>query len=409
MKTDGWFSSYTCMKAMNPQSVLSTQKTIQTSTTNTIQDTATKYGLIDRRQSDSSKKINLWDPSAAAEPSPFTSIGFYSMDSQKEALQRIVTTLANKNEELHSFIETLRHLLKGLQVNSSKVLADLDEEFDSIYSVLDEMKESMTNTIKQEQARKTQELQNQLTQSANALESSEELIEFANAALDIKDADEFTKVQSGVTMAPAFRLSVKPKASDNMTHLMVDFSQERQMLQSLKFLPVPRAPEIDVSDCLVADNSVTVVWRMPEEDSKIDHYILEYRKTNHEGVPRVKDERCWEVEDNIRSTEFSLTGLKFDSKYMNFRVRACNKAAAGDYSDPVTLETRAFNFSLDSTSSHLNLKVEDCCVEWDPAGGKGQESKVKGKENKGRQYDQKDCDKYQRTVEVAEHEQSLKG
>ncbi|XP_051785764.1 FSD1-like protein isoform X2 [Erpetoichthys calabaricus] len=309
------------------------------------------------------------------------------MDSQKEALQRIVTTLANKNEELHSFIETLRHLLKGLQVNSTKVLADLDEEFDSIYSVLDEMKESMTNTIKQEQARKTQELQNQLTQSANALESSEELIEFANAALDIKDADDFTKaakqIKDRVTMAPAFRLSVKPKASDNMTHLMVDFSQERQMLQSLKFLPVPRAPEIDVSDCLVADNSVTVVWRMPEEDSKIDHYILEYRKTNHEGVPRVKDERCWEVEDNIRSTEFSLTGLKFDSKYMNFRVRACNKAAAGDYSDPVTLETRAFNFSLDSTSSHLNLKVEDCCVEWDPAGGKGQESKVKGKENKG--------------------------
>lgn len=40
-----------------------------------------------------------------------------------------------------------------------------------------------------------------------------------------------------VTMAPAFRLSLKAKASDNMSHLMVDFSQERGMLQSLKFLP----------------------------------------------------------------------------------------------------------------------------------------------------------------------------
>jgi hypothetical protein len=39
---------------------------------------------------------------------------------------------------------------------------------------------------------------------------------------------------------------------------------------------------------------------------------------------------------------------------------------------------------LDNSSSHLNLKVEDTCVEWDPTGGKGQESKVKGKENKGR-------------------------
>ncbi|XP_063080429.1 ribitol-5-phosphate transferase FKTN isoform X9 [Cavia porcellus] len=186
-----------------------------------------------------------------------------------------------------------------------------------------------------------------------------------------------------VTMASAFRLSLKPKVSDNMTHLMVDFSQERQMLQTLKFLPVPKAPEIDIVDCLVADNSVTVAWRMPEEDNKIDHYILEYRKTNFDGLPRVKDERCWEIIDNIKGLEYTLSGLKFDSKYMNFRVRACNKAVAGEYSDPVTLETKALNFNLDNSSSHLNLKVEDACVEWDPTGGKGQDSKVKGKENKG--------------------------
>ncbi|KAL6080222.1 hypothetical protein STEG23_010343, partial [Scotinomys teguina] len=187
-----------------------------------------------------------------------------------------------------------------------------------------------------------------------------------------------------VTMASAFRLSLKPKVSDNMTHLMVDFSQERQMLKTLKFLPVPKAPEIEPIECVVADNSVTVAWRMPEEDNKIDHFIMEYRKTNFDGLPRVKDERCWEMIDNIKGTEYTLSGLKFDSKYMNFRVRACNKAVAGEYSDPVTLETKALNFNLDNSSSHLNLKVEDSCVEWDPTGGKGQESKVKGKENKGR-------------------------
>lgn len=44
----------------------------------------------------------------------------------------------------------------------------------------------------------------------------------------------------------------------------------------------------------------------------------------------------------------------------------------------------ALNFNLDNSSSHLNLKVEDTCVEWDPTGGKGQDSKIKGKENKGR-------------------------
>ncbi|XP_072260462.1 FSD1-like protein isoform X3 [Pyxicephalus adspersus] len=310
------------------------------------------------------------------------------MDTQKEALQRIITTLANKNDEIQNFIDTLSHVLKGVQGNSTKVLSDLEEEFDGLYSVLDEMKESMTNRIKQEQAHKTQELQNQLSQCTNALESSEELLEFASRTMDIKEPEEFTKaarqIKDRVTMAAAFRLSLKPKLSDNMTHLMVDFSQERQMIQGLKFLPVPKAPEIDAADCIVADNCVTVSWQMPEEDNKIDHYVLEFRKTNYDGLPRVKDERCWETVDNIKGTEYTLSGLKFDSKYMNFRVRACNKAVAGEYSDPVTLETKALNFGLDNTSSHLNLKVEDSYVEWDPMGGKTQESKVKGKENKGR-------------------------
>lgn len=40
-----------------------------------------------------------------------------------------------------------------------------------------------------------------------------------------------------MTMAPAFRLSLKAKVSDNMSHLMVDFAQERRMLQAITFLP----------------------------------------------------------------------------------------------------------------------------------------------------------------------------
>lgn len=45
------------------------------------------------------------------------------------------------------------------QVNSGKVVSDLEEEFDTLFSILEETKESMTNTIKQEQTRKSHELQ----------------------------------------------------------------------------------------------------------------------------------------------------------------------------------------------------------------------------------------------------------
>lgn len=58
----------------------------------------------------------------------------------------------------------------------------------------------------------------------------------------------------------------------------------------------------------MADNCVTLVWRMPDEDSKIDHYVLEYRRTNFEGPPRLKEDQPWMVVEGIRQTEYTLTG-----------------------------------------------------------------------------------------------------
>ncbi|KAJ8277243.1 hypothetical protein GJAV_G00073020 [Gymnothorax javanicus] len=174
-------------------------------------------------------------------------------------------------------------------------------------------------------------------------------------------------------MAPAFRLSLKAKVSDNMSHMMVDFGQEREMLLAIKFLPVPATPEIQTTDCLVLDNTVTLVWSLPEPDSKIDHFVLEHRRTNHEGPPRAREDYPWMVVEGIRETEHTLTGLRFDTRFMTFRVKACNKAVAGEFSEPVTLETSAFVFKLDSGSAHQNLRVEDLNVEWDSSGGKVQE------------------------------------
>ncbi|NXH11729.1 FSD1L protein, partial [Bucco capensis] len=110
-----------------------------------------------------------------------------------ETLQRIVSTLANKNDEIHNFIDMLNHTVENVQVNSSNAIRELDEEFDGLYSILDEMKGSMTNSIQQEEARKFQALQDQLSQCSNALESSEELLELAVQSLDIKDPVEFLK------------------------------------------------------------------------------------------------------------------------------------------------------------------------------------------------------------------------
>uniref|UniRef100_A0A8C9RUQ1 Fibronectin type III and SPRY domain-containing protein 1 n=1 Tax=Scleropages formosus TaxID=113540 RepID=A0A8C9RUQ1_SCLFO len=280
---------------------------------------------------------------------------------QKETLRKISTTLALKNEEIQNFICCLKQSLQNLESNSNRVQEDLEAEFSSLYSALDERKEDMVTSIKRERASRTYELQSQLTSCTKALESSEELLELANKAL------------CSVTMAPAFRLSLKAKVSDNMSHMMVDFAQERKILQGLKFLPVPATPEILLSECKVCDNSVTVVWELPEPDDKVEHYVLEYRRTNHEGPPRAREDHPWMVVEDIRHTEHTLTGLRFDTRYITFRVKACNKAVAGEFAEPVNLETHAFTFKLDAASAHVNLRVDDHSVEWDSSGGKVQD------------------------------------
>uniref|UniRef100_A0A8C2VUU8 Fibronectin type III and SPRY domain-containing protein 1 n=1 Tax=Chinchilla lanigera TaxID=34839 RepID=A0A8C2VUU8_CHILA len=277
------------------------------------------------------------------------------MEDQREALRKIITTLAVKNEEIQSFIYSLKQMLLNVEANSTKVQEDLEEEFQSLLSVLEELKEGMLMKIKQDRASRTYELQNQLSACTRALESSEELLEMANHTLQATDSEDFLQaakqIKDGVTMAPAFRLSLKAKVSDNMSHLMVDFAQERQMLQALTFLPVPSTPVIDLAESLVADNCVTLVWRMPDEDSKIDHYVLEYRRTNFEGPPRLKEDQPWMVVEGIRHTEYTLT---------------------------------AFMFRLDASTSHQNLRVDDLAVEWDAMGGKVQDIKAREKDGKGR-------------------------
>ncbi|XP_065603481.1 fibronectin type III and SPRY domain-containing protein 1 [Cyrtonyx montezumae] len=303
--------------------------------------------------------------------------------AEQESLRKIITTLAVKNEEIQNFIDALRQMLHNVEENSSRVQRDLEEEFRSLYAVLDALKDAMLLQIKQERASRTYELQAQLSACTKALESSEELLEAANhtmAAADSRDFPQAAKqIKDSVTMAAAFRLSLKAKVSDAMSHLMVDFAQERRVLQSIAFLPVPGTPEIDVGRSLVADNCVLLQWRVPDSHSKIDHYDLEYRRTNCDGPPRAREEQPWMVVEGIRGTEYTLTGLKFDMKFMNFRVRACNKAVAGEFSEPITLETRAFMFRLDASTCHQNLRVDDFSAEWDGTGGKVTDVKKDGK------------------------------
>ncbi|XP_061590569.1 FSD1-like protein isoform X1 [Cololabis saira] len=319
------------------------------------------------------------------------------MDAQKEALRRIISTLASKNEELQHFLGTVDSTLMGLQEESCKVMSELETELELLSSTLEDRGRQLQENIREEKERKEAELQRQQSEGKLALMSCEELLNFANHSLTISNEEEFLtaakQIKERVTMAPAFRLTTRPTVSENMSQFTVDFGGERAGLQGLHFLPVPRAPEIDVSSCVVRDNAVSVVWQPHSEEEcngdggggssrPIERYEVEYQKTNRNSVLRATGDACWEKICDITEPQVTISGLKFDLPFIVIRVRARNKAAAGEFSEPVTLETRAFNFGFDTVTAHADLKVQCDTVTWEPQGVKGHDARLRGKDSK---------------------------
>uniref|UniRef100_A0A1A8LXH5 Fibronectin type III and SPRY domain containing 1-like n=1 Tax=Nothobranchius pienaari TaxID=704102 RepID=A0A1A8LXH5_9TELE len=239
------------------------------------------------------------------------------MEHQKEALRRIISTLASKNEELHHFLESVDNTVAGLQEESCKVMSELEEELEKLSSALKERGAELGDIINKEKQRKEAELERQLLEGRFALLSCEELLEFANQTLSVTNEEEFftaaKQIKERVTMAPAFRLTTRPMVSENMSQYTVDFSTERAGLQRLYFLPVPGSPEIDTSRCAVRDNAITVAWQpigeTAEDGGPIEHYELEYRKTNCDNLLRVRG-ACWEKICDIRNTQMAESRVR---------------------------------------------------------------------------------------------------
>lgn len=79
---------------------------------------------------------------------------------------------------------------------------------------------------------------------------------------------------------------------------------------------VPGTPEINISGCVVRDNTVTVAWR-PACDANaadattngpVEHYEVEYRKTNHNDSLAAAAGACWEKIHDISDTHVTVSG-----------------------------------------------------------------------------------------------------
>ncbi|XP_070252871.1 tripartite motif-containing protein 46 isoform X5 [Myotis yumanensis] len=102
----------------------------------------------------------------------------------------------------------------------------------------------------------------------------------------------------------------------------------------LRSTPVPEAPVIDTQRTFAYDQ-IFLCWRLPPHSPPAWHYTIEFRRTD---VPAQPGPTHWQRREEVRGTSALLENPDIGSVYV-LRVRGCNKAGYGEYSEDVHLHT----------------------------------------------------------------------
>uniref|UniRef100_A0A8C2ZF28 Tripartite motif containing 46 n=1 Tax=Cyclopterus lumpus TaxID=8103 RepID=A0A8C2ZF28_CYCLU len=148
-----------------------------------------------------------------------------------------------------------------------------------------------------------------------------------------------------------FSLSADP----SFGHFHLDTSKEVKLIHSLEFIQAPLAPVIDTQKTLAYDQ-LFLCWRLPQDSAPAWHFSVEYQRraggaaATWGGTRSPNAATAWLRLDEVRGTTAVVNRLQMDSVYV-LRVRGCNKAGFGEYSEEVYLHTPpapVLSFSLDS-------------------------------------------------------------
>lgn len=109
------------------------------------------------------------------------------------------------------------------------------------------------------------------------------------------------------------------------------------------FSTAPLAPVIDTQKTLAYDQ-LFLCWRLPQDSVPAWHFSVEYQRraggaaATWGGIRSPNSATAWLRIDEVKGTSAVVARLQMDSVYV-LRVRGCNKAGFGEYSEEVYLHT----------------------------------------------------------------------
>ncbi|KAG5270855.1 hypothetical protein AALO_G00173050 [Alosa alosa] len=280
----------------------------------------------------------------------------------KEKITKEMNLVLANQETVQAQIGQLEGAITQMELNSSVAQEKLLACVEQVRAALSERQTSLASALEGSRARRADALDAQLQEKRSLLEDAG-LVTYTHELL--KETDQPCFVQAArvthyrlvkaIEHLQNFSLSADP----SFRHFQMDGSRELKEISSMEFIRAPLAPVIDTQKTLAYDQ-LYLCWRLPQDSAPAWHYSVEYQRrvggagsvwggvrTEGKGPNSTGG---WLRMDDVSGMCAVIDRLEMDSVYV-LRVRGCNKAGFGDYSEEVYLHTPpapVLAFSLDS-------------------------------------------------------------
>ncbi|KAM9368479.1 tripartite motif-containing protein 46 isoform 1-T1 [Phaethornis superciliosus] len=266
----------------------------------------------------------------------------------REKLTKSLTYILSSQDTVQTQIAELEEIVKHTEVNGSQAKEEVSQLIQGLCSMLEEKRATLLQAIEECQQERLSSLRCQIQEHQTMLENSG-MVGYAQEVLKETDHPCFVQaakqLHNRMLRATDSLQSFRPAANSSFSHFQLDVSRELKLLTDLAFIRAPEAPVIDTQRTYAYDQ-IFLCWRLPQHSPPAWHYTVEYRKTD----AKAKGLKLWQRREEVRGTSALVEYLDTDSVYV-LRVKGCNKAGFGEYSEDIYLHTPpapVLNFFLDN-------------------------------------------------------------
>ncbi|XP_043734145.1 tripartite motif-containing protein 46 isoform X1 [Cervus elaphus] len=255
----------------------------------------------------------------------------------KDKLTKSLTYILGNQDTVQTQICELEETVRHTEVSGQQAKEEVSQLVRGLGAVLEEKRASLLQAIEECQQERLARLSAQIQEHRSLLDGSG-LVGYAQEVL--KETDQPCFVQAAkqlhnrISRATEALQTFRPAASSSFRHCQLDVGREMKLLTELNFLRVPEAPVIDTQRTFAYDQ-IFLCWRLPPHSPPAWHYTIEFRRTD---VPAQPGPTRWQRREEVRGTSALLENPDTGSVYV-LRVRGCNKAGYGEYSEDVHLHT----------------------------------------------------------------------